>query len=731
MSNPNPNPNPNPDPASLPTPPPIPGPPGLADATRGRILFGGDYNPEQWPEETWHEDVRLMKAAGVNSVTLGVFSWAKLEPRPGEREFGWLDRLMDLMHENGIGVVLATPTTSPPPWMGRLHPDTLPRDEDGRTEWWGGRQHFSHSSATYRRYAAAITEDLAARYGSHPALTMWHINNEYCTYDWGDEAAATFRRWLRDRYGTLDALNSAWGTAFWSQGYGDWEEVLPPRHAHYMKNPTQVLDFKRYTSDMLLECYVAERDIVRRHTPHIPVTTNFMPMWVGQDAWKWAAEEDVVSVDIYPDPRDPFGAQNGALIQDMTRSQARGPWMLMEQAAGPVNWRGVNHPKPRGLNRLWSLQAVARGADAVCYFQWRQSRQGAEKFHSGMLSHAGERGRTYQEVKQLGAELARIGEEVTGSHSPADVAILHEWNAWWAGAQEGRLSSEVDHPQVVRAWHRALWEAHITTDFAHPEHDLSAYRLVVVPQLYLLTDAAIDNLVAYVRGGGTLVSGFLTGVADEDDRVRPGGMDERLRELFGIRTLHEWWPLDADETAECDGFRATLWSEEIEAEADTIAEARYKGGELDGMPAVLRKERAWYVSTLPEPPRCASCWRAWPPARACGRCSTGCPRRSRPSAGETCSSCSTTGARRSPCRCRGRIGTCSPVNRSRDQWSWRASERRCSRRERRSIGCARTFTRARARALVLAARHLGAAPGRPLGGRLPQWQRPSRCHGVR
>jgi beta-galactosidase len=244
---------------------------------------------------------------------------------------------------------------------------------------------------------------------------------------------------------------------------------------------------------------------------------------------------------------------------------------------------------------------VARGADAVCYFQWRQSRQGAEKFHSGMVSHAGEQGRTYQEVKQLGAELARIGDEVTGSHSSSDVAILHEWNAWWAGAQEGRLSSEVDHPQVVRAWHRALWEAHITTDFAHPEHDLSAYRLVVVPQLYLLTDAAIDNLVAYVRGGGTLVSGFLTGVADEDDRVRPGGMDERLRELFGIRTLHEWWPLDADETAECDGFRGTLWSEEIEAGADAVAEARYKGGELDGLPAELRKERAWYVSTLPEP----------------------------------------------------------------------------------------------------------------------------------
>ncbi|CAM5427323.1 hypothetical protein SALBM217S_02965 [Streptomyces griseoloalbus] len=362
--------------------------PRLDDVTRGRLLHGGDWNPEQWPEETWQEDVRLMREAGVNSVTLGVFSWSRIEPRPGERDFGWLDRLMDLAHDHGIGVVLATPTASPPPWMGRLHPDTLPADADGHTELWGGRQHFSHSSATYRRLAAAITEDLAARYAGHPALTLWHINNEYCTYDHGDEAAARFRTWLRHRHGTLDALNTAWGTAFWSQTYGDWAEVLPPRRTHYLKNPAQVLDFRRFTSDMLLECFTAERDIVRRHTPQVPVTTNVMPLWSGLDAWRWAEEQDVVSVDLYPDPDDPFGAQHGALVQDMTRSQARGPWMLMEQAAGAVNWRPVNRPKPRGLNRLWSLQAVARGADAVCSFQWRQSRQGAEKFHSGMLGHA-------------------------------------------------------------------------------------------------------------------------------------------------------------------------------------------------------------------------------------------------------------------------------------------------------------------------------------------------------
>ncbi|MGW6401512.1 beta-galactosidase [Streptomyces sp. NPDC055134] len=569
----------------------------------GRLLYGGDYNPEQWPEEVWADDVRLMKEAGVTSVTLGVFSWAKLEPTPGAREFGWLDRLMDLMHTHGIGVVLATPTASPPPWLGRLHPETLPRDENGQTVWWGSRQQFAHSSSAYRRYAAAITEDLAIRYGHHPALRMWHINNEYCTFDYGDEAAHAFRDWLRAKYGTLDALNEAWGTAFWSQHLETWADVIPPRRAQYLHNPAQVLDFRRFTSDALLECYTAERDIVRRHSPaRVPVTTNFMPFWIGQDAWAWAEREDVVSVDVYPDPRDPLGGQYNAMIADMTRSQARGPWMVMEQAAGPVNWRGVNHPKPRGLNRLWSLQTVARGADAVCYFQWRQSRQGAEKFHSGMVGHAGEEGRAFAEVKQIGAELAELGFQVPGTRITADVAVLHDWHSWWAGCQDGRPSAHVAYEDVVRAWHRALWEAHLTTDFAHPEHDLSAYRLVVVPHLYLLTDAAIENLLAYVRAGGTLVSGFFTGVADADDRVRPGGMDARLRALFGIRTVHEWWPLDPDETVDCGEFTGTLWSEELTAEPGTEVSAMYRGGELDGLPAVLRRDRARYLSTLPEPP---------------------------------------------------------------------------------------------------------------------------------
>ncbi|WP_049565463.1 beta-galactosidase, partial [Streptomyces sp. SBT349] len=581
---------------------------GLHDATRGRLLFGGDYNPEQWPESVWQEDIRLMREAGVTLATVGVFSWAAIEPRPGARNTGWLDRVLDLLHGAGIGVCLATPTAAPPPWLGALHPETLPRDESGTVLWYGSRNQFCASSPVYREHAARITEDLARRYGAHPALRLWHINNEYGTACWCDTTAAHFRAWLRARHGTLQALNTDWGTAFWSQRYGDWNEILPPRRAPYLVNPAQVLDFRRFTSDALLECFTAERDIVAAHSPGVPVTTNFMPLFAGQDGWRWAAEEDVVSVDVYPDPAaahdDPAGPAHGALVHDLTRSQAGGPWALMEQAASAVNWRPVNQPKPAGTMRLWSLQAVARGADAICFFQWRASRQGSEKFHSAMLPHAGEHSRSFREIRDLGAELARLA-PAHGTQVAAGIAVLHDWPAWWAADQPGRPSAEARYPELLAAWHHALWQRNLTCDLAHPEARLTGYRMVVIPQLYLLTDAALDGIAAYVRGGGTLVCGFFTGVADADDRVREGGTDARLRRVLGLETVHEWWPLAPGATvAMSDGTAGRIWSEDLEpAGARTVA--TYAEGELSGRPAITRhtygRGTAWYVSTLPEP----------------------------------------------------------------------------------------------------------------------------------
>jgi len=367
------------------------------------LAYGGDYNPEQWPEAVWEEDARLMREAGVNLVTVGVFSWARLEPRPGTYDFAWLDRVMDLLHEHGVKVNLATATASPPPWMAREHPESLPVTHEGTRLWPGGRQQYCPSSPVYRASAASLVRRLAERYRDHPALAMWHINNEYGCHVaacYCDVSAADFREWLKRRYGTLDALNAAWGTAFWSQRYSDWEEIVPPRSAPTFPNPTQQLDFQRFTSDALLYDFEMERAIVREATPDIPVTTNFMGFFKPVDYWKWAEHEDVVSDDAYPDPADSQSPALSAMRYDLMRSLAgTRPWMLMEQTPSQVNWRPWNALKRPGQLRTWSLQAIARGADGVLYFQWRASAAGAEKFHGGAVPHIGtERSRVFREV---------------------------------------------------------------------------------------------------------------------------------------------------------------------------------------------------------------------------------------------------------------------------------------------------------------------------------------------
>jgi beta-galactosidase len=575
------------------------------------MIYGGDYNPEQWPEEIWEEDVRLMREAGVNLVSLGIFSWAKLEPRPDEYDFGWLDRIISLLHENGVMVNLATATASPPPWLAALHPDSLPVTQNGVVLHPGARQHYCPSSAAYKVRAAELVRRIADRYKDHPALGMWHVNNEYGCHVaecYCDASAEHFREWLRTRYGDLDALNEAWGTAFWSQRYGEWREIPPPRSAPTFANPTQQLDFRRFSSDALLGLYEMEKEILQEATPDIPITTNFMGFFKPVDYWKWAPREDFVSDDSYPDPSDPEAHIGAAMSRDLMRSLGGGaPWVLMEQTTVRVNWRKRNVPKRPGEMRLWSYGAVARGAEGIMFFQWRQSKAGAEKFHSAMVPHGPtENSRSWREVSLLGAELGRL-DELLGARGVAETAILLDWESWWALELDSKPSAAVRMREGLYSFYKPLYEAKIPVDFAHPGSDLSTYRLVIAPNLYLVTDDTVDNILQYVSDGGTLLMSFFSGIVDGRDHIRLGGYPAPFRELLGLR-IEDFVPMATGEanrldTTDGESYGCDMWADLIHLEG-AEPQASYTEDFYADTPAVTRnvfgEGAAYYLGTRPE-----------------------------------------------------------------------------------------------------------------------------------
>ncbi|MDF2709546.1 MAG: Beta-galactosidase [Nonomuraea muscovyensis] len=566
------------------------------------LLFGGDYNPEQWPEEVWAEDVRLMAEAGVTMATVAVFAWSRLEPEPGAYDFAWLDRVLDLLHEHGVAADLATATATPPPWLVRDHPEVMPVDAQGVRLEFGSRQGYCPSSPVFREHAVRLAAAMATRYGGHPALAMWHVGNEYADHTlecFCPESARHFRAWLRARYGTVAALNTAWGTSCWGQHYTGFEQVEPPRKAPGPVNPGQLLDWRRFCSDALLELFAAERDTLREITPDIPVTTNFMSLLHGLDYWRWAAAEDLVSDDAYPDPADPGSHVAVALSYDLMRSLKRRPWLLLESAPSAVSWREVNAPKPPGMMRLHSLQAVAHGADGVMFFQWRQARYGPEKFHSAMLPHGGVHTRGWRDTLRLGADLRRLG-EVAGTATRAEVALVFGWDSWWGlEAPESMPSNRLRLKELLLAWYAPLHARGIAVDLAPPDRDLSDYRVVIVPNLYLCTAEQAKRLAAYT---GELVVGPFSGVVDESDQVHDGGAPGPLRDLLGV-AVEEFWPLPDGATqrvrhAGGGTGRARTWTEWLRPDDDVAVLARYEGGDLDGLPAVTRRGTATYVSCL-------------------------------------------------------------------------------------------------------------------------------------
>lgn len=567
------------------------------------IRFGGDYNPEQWSRETWLEDIRLMREAGVNLVSVGIFSWVLLEPREGEYDFGFLDDLLGLLADADIDVDLGTPTAAPPAWFWRSYPQARPITREGVPLAFGSRGIVSPSSSEYRRAAAAVAEQLARRYADHPAVVMWHIHNEYgapvCeSYD--DASVAAFRVWLERRYVSIDRLNAAWGTTFWGQVYGSFDEVDAPRLSASVTNPAHRLDFKRFSSDALLECYRVERDAIRRHARQ-PITTNFMASTCRDvDYWRWASEVDIISNDHYLTASRLDAHVLLSLDADLTRSLAGGkPWILMEHSTSAVNWQPRNVAKRPGELARNSVAHVARGADAVMFFQFRASRFGAEKFHSAMLPHAGTDSRVWREVVELGGLLGAL-DELRGSRVEARVAIVWSVESFWAQDLEWRPSVDLSHREQIEEFYSSLWRLGVTVDFVHPANDLSGYAAVFAPSLYLLDDDSAANLRSYVAGGGTLAVSYFSGIVDENDTVPAGPFPGQLRDLLGI-VIEEFQPLrEGARVTLSSGRRGSVWSDDIVLHGAEAIET-FTDGPAAGAPAVTRSTHgdgaAWYLST--------------------------------------------------------------------------------------------------------------------------------------
>lgn len=521
-----------------------------------RIWYGGDYNPDQWPEEVWDDDVRLMKKAGVNLVSVGIFSWAKIETSEGVYDFDWLDRIIDKLGEAGIAVDLASATASPPMWLTQAHPEVLWKDYRGDVCQPGARQHWRPTSPVFREYALKLCRAMAEHYKSNPYVVAWHVSNEYgChnRFDYSEDAEHAFQQWCEERYGTIDAVNDAWGTAFWAQRMNDFSEIVPPRFigdGNFM-NPGKLLDFKRFSSDALKAFYIAERDALAEITPNLPLTTNFMVSASGSvlDYDDWGDEVDFVSNDHYFIPGEAHLdelAFSASLVDGIARKD---PWFLMEHSTSAVNWRDINYRKEPGQLVRDSLAHVAMGADAVCYFQWRQSKAGAEKFHSAMVPHAGEDSAVFRDVCELGADLNKLSDEgILGSRlAKSRVAVVFDYESEWATEHTATPTQHVHHVDEPLAWFRALADQGVTADVVPVRGAWDGYEMVVLPSVYLLSEETTRRVRDYVVGGGRLVVTYYTGISDEKDHVWLGGYPGSIRDVVGVR-VEEFMPMGNDFT---------------------------------------------------------------------------------------------------------------------------------------------------------------------------------------
>ncbi len=573
------------------------------------MLHGGDYNPDQWRanKEIWLEDMRLAGVAHINSLSVGIFSWTALEPAEGQYDFSWLDEIMDMLAENKIVAVLATPSGARPAWMSQKYPEVLRVNADRRRILHGDRHNHCYTSPIYREKVRQINTLLAERYKDHPALGVWHLSNEYNGECHCELCQQAFRQWLKARYGSLDALNHAWWTAFWSHTYTDWSQIESPSPIGEQAVHGLTLDWKRFVTEQTLDFMKAEMEPLRRITPGVPCTTNMMGLYDGVNYYRLSEALDVASWDNYPMWRSDEGdlevALQAAMIHDLNRMLKDGrPFMTMESSPSATNWQPVGKLRRPGLQVLQSLQVVAHGSDTVQYFQFRKSRGSFEKFHGAVIDHVGtEHTRVFREVADTGKALEKL-DAVIGAAKPSQVALIYDVENRWAIDTMMGFKREKHYVETLREHYGPFWKAGVSVDVIDSTKPLAGYKLVVAPMLYMLRPGMAEKIEAFVRGGGTFVATYMTGYVDEHDLCFLGGFPGPIKDVLGVwcEELDALFP-EERRAVEWNGARyeARDFCEVVHA-TGAKAVGRYLEDFYEGCPAVTvnqyGKGEAWFVA---------------------------------------------------------------------------------------------------------------------------------------
>ncbi|QAA31549.1 beta-galactosidase [Clostridium manihotivorum] len=570
-----------------------------------KLLHGGDYNPDQWLDypEILKQDIELMKKAHVNCVSLGIFAWATLEPEEGKYQFDWLEEVINNLYKEGIYTVLATPTGAMPKWLTEKYEEVRQVRENGVRNLSGGRHNFCYTSPVMREKAKAIDTELAKRFGNHPAVILWHISNELGGN--GSDASChcplcqeAFREWLKNKYKSLDALNHAWWTKFWSHTYTSWDQIHSPapngvNFIHGLK-----LDWKRFVTAQTLEFYSKECETVKKYSTDIPVTTNMMEFFQCLDYFKFKDYVDIISWDAYPswhDGKDDIDlAIRFAACHNIMRSIKKAPFLLMESTPSLTNWKPINTLKRPKMHMLSSMQAVAHGSNSVQYFQWRKSRGASEKLHGAVVDHFGkEDTRVFKDVTEVGTRLEALTDRIYKTINKPKVAIIFDWENWWAiDDAQGPNNIDMKYVETVTSHYKAFWQMGIDVDFIDMEQELDDYKLVIAPMTYMIKKKFGERVKEFVKDGGSFVSSYWSGIVDETDLCFLGGFPGIIGEVVGIRSEE----IDAINENYPNSIHYNNKSYEVRDLCDLIhlqgakAEGYYEKDFYEGRPALTRNE---------------------------------------------------------------------------------------------------------------------------------------------